>query len=189
MLSIVFVPPVCRLCWSSSIEMLSPLVHIREGPGSQASSDEPPPAALDVEEVHRIFKLRDIEAAGFIRGLNGVACDGRVTWISFLRYMSALANVRPLTEESRAAVMMAKKLFAVFDEEKQREVDLRALASGLAVRRYPTVVDTFWSGLVRPIFTSRMGWESETIAFHAQTFPGIVQGILEGQSGSIVQLA
>ncbi len=168
--------------------MLSPLVLVRESPGSHLSSDEPPAAALDVEEVHRIFKLRDIDTAGFIRGLNGVACDGRVTWISFLRYMSALANARPLTEESRAAVMMAKKLFAVFDEEKQREVDLRALACGLAVSRYPPVVSNFWSGLVRPIFTSCVRWESETIAVHAQNFPGFVQRILGGPSSSVVQL-
>lgn len=127
--------------------MLSPLVLVREGPGSQTSSDEPAPAALDVEEVHRIFKLRDMDAAGFIRGLNGVALNGRVSWISFLRYMCALTNARPLTEESRAAVVMAKKLFAIFDEEKQREVDLRALASGLAVRTcISRVGGTFWCG-------------------------------------------
>lgn len=117
----------------SSIEVLSPLVLVEESPDF-ASSDEAMLAALDVEEVHRIFKLRSIDAARFIHDLNAVACDGRVSWISFLRYMCGLANARPLTEESRAAVAMAKKLFDVYDEGKQREVDLRALASGLAVR-------------------------------------------------------
>lgn len=48
--------------------------------------------------------------------------------------MHGFANARPLTEESRSAVMMARKLFDVYDEDKQREVDLRVLASGLAVR-------------------------------------------------------
>lgn len=48
--------------------------------------------------------------------------------------MYGFANARPLTEESCSAVMMARKLFDVYDEDKQREVDLRALASGLAVR-------------------------------------------------------
>lgn len=117
----------------SSIEVLSPLVLVEESL-DLASSDDVSLAALDVAEVHRIFKLRNIDAARFIHGLNAVARDGRVSWISFLRYMSGLANARPLTEESRAAISMAKTLFDVYDEGKRREVDLRALASGLAVR-------------------------------------------------------
>lgn len=117
----------------SSIEVLSPLVLVEES-HDLASSDETLLAALDVEEVHRIFQLRNIDAARFIQDLNAVSCDGRVSWISFLRYMCSLANARPLTEESRAAVAMARKLFDVYDEGEQREVDVRALASGLSVR-------------------------------------------------------
>eukprot|EP00903_Cladosiphon_okamuranus_P015661 g14463.t1 len=117
---------------SSCIETLSPLVLVEESP-DLPSVDETMLAALDVEEVHRIFKLRNIDAARFIHGLNAVAYDGRVSWISFLRYMCGLAKARPLTEESRAAVAMAKKLFDVYDEGKEREVDLRALACGLTV--------------------------------------------------------
>lgn len=124
------------LCvFDSSIEVLSPLVLLEESP-DLGSSDGTLLAALDMEEVHRIFKLRNIDAARLIHGLTTVACDGRVSWISFLRYMCGLANARPLTEASRAAVAMAKKLFDVYDEGKQREVDLRALASGLAVRPF-----------------------------------------------------
>ncbi|CAM9311953.1 unnamed protein product, partial [Hapterophycus canaliculatus] len=84
----------------------------------------------------RLFKdvrvLKHIKAAGFIDGLNATACNGRVSWISFLRYMFSLANARPLTRESRAAVAMAKRLFDIYDKEQHREVDLRSLASGLA---------------------------------------------------------
>lgn len=122
----------------SCIEVLSPLVLVEESPGL-TSSDETLPAALDVEEVRRVFKLRNIDAARFIHGLNEVACDGRISWTSFLRYMCSLANARLLTEESRAAVTMAKKLFDVYDEGNQRDVDLRAVASGLAVRTYLAV--------------------------------------------------
>lgn len=118
----------------SSIEVPSPLVPVEESPSPIASSGDTVPTVLDVGEVHRIFKLRDINAARFIHGLSAAACHGRVSWISFLRYMYGFANVRPLTEESCAAVTMARKLFDMYDEEKQREVDLRALASGLAVR-------------------------------------------------------
>lgn len=131
----------------SSIDVLSPLVLVEESPGL-GSSDQTMLAALDVEEVHRIFKLRNIDAARFIDGLNAVANDGRVSWISFLRYMCGLASARPLTEESRAAVAMAKKLFDVYDEGNQREVDFRALASGLAVSK---VCCSDW----RPHFAAR----------------------------------
>lgn len=129
----ILTPPHLLSVSDSSIEVLSPLVLVEES-ADPSTSDETLLAALDVEEVRRIFKLRNLDAARFIHGLNAVACDGKVSWISFLRYMCGLANARPLTEESRAAVTMAKKLFDVYDEGKQREVDLRALASGLAVR-------------------------------------------------------
>eukprot|EP00752_Nemacystus_decipiens_P007742 g6921.t1 len=117
---------------SSSIELLLPLILVEES-ADHYSSDETMLAALDVEEVHRIFKLRDIDAARFINDLNAIACDGIVSWTSFLRYMCGLANTRPLTEESRAAIAMAKKLFNIYDEGKQKEIELRALVSGLAV--------------------------------------------------------
>lgn len=90
---------------------------------------------IDVEEIHRIFKLGDIDAAVFIDGLNATAYDGRVSWIPFLRFMFSLANAKPLTTESRAAVTMAKRLFTMHDKEHRGEVDLRALASGLVVRK------------------------------------------------------
>lgn len=117
---------------SSCIEVPSSPVLVEGSPA--ASAGDALPTALDVGEVHRIFKLRDINAAGFIHGLSTAACHGRVSWISFLRYMYGFANAKPLTEESCSAVMMARKIFDVYDEDKQREVDLRTLASGLAVR-------------------------------------------------------
>lgn len=117
---------------SSCIEVPAPPVRVEDSP--IASSGGALPTALDVAEVHRIFKLRSINAAGFIHGLSTAACHGRVSWISFLRYMYGFANAKPLTEESCSAVTMARKIFDVYDEDKQRDVDLRALASGLAVR-------------------------------------------------------
>ncbi|CAM9990495.1 unnamed protein product [Scytosiphon promiscuus] len=86
---------------------------------------------IDVEEVHRIFRLGDIKATRFVEGLNATANNGRVSWISFLRYMFNLADARPLTQKSRAAIAMARRLFDAYDTENQQEVDLGALASGL----------------------------------------------------------
>lgn len=89
---------------------------------------------MDVEEVHRIFKLGDIHVAGFVDGLSATADNGRVSWVAFLRYMCDLADARLLRAGRREAVSVAGKMFNLFDEEKQQEVELRVLASGLSVR-------------------------------------------------------
>ena len=90
--------------------------------------------ALDVEEVHRIFKLGDIHVAAFVDGLSATADNGRVSWVAFLRYMCDLADVRLLRAGRRQAVSVAGKIFNLFDEQKHHEVELRVLASGLSVR-------------------------------------------------------
>lgn len=92
------------------------------------------PTALDVEEVHRIFKLGDIHVAAFVDGLSAAADSGRVSWVAFLRYMCDLADTRLLRAGRRQAVSVAGKMFNVFDEKKHHEVELRILASGLSVR-------------------------------------------------------
>lgn len=116
----------------SSAGLASPVIpagestlHV-EGDGS--------PISLDVEEVHRIFKLGDMDVAGFVDGLSAAADNGRVSWVAFLRYMCDLADVRLLRAGRREAVSVAGKMFNLFDEEKQQEVELRVLASGLSVR-------------------------------------------------------
>lgn len=101
------------------------------------------PIALDVEEVHRIFKLGDIPVAGFVDGLSATADNGRVSWVAFLRYMCDRADARSLRAGGREAVPVAGQMFDLFDEERQQEVELRVLASGLSVRGTGWV----WSGL------------------------------------------
>lgn len=89
---------------------------------------------MDVEEVHRIFKLGDIHVAGFVDGLSATTDNGRVSSDAFLRYMCDLADVRSLRVGTREAVSVAWRIFNLFDEKKQQEVELRVLASGLSVR-------------------------------------------------------
>lgn len=126
---------------------LSSLIEAPSAPLSEAL-EEGIKQEIDVGEVHRIFQLGDIKAVRFINGLKAAACNGRVSWISFLRYMFSLANARPLTKESRAAVAMARTLFDIYDKERQREVDLHELANGLVVRE--SVASSDWSCLVLP---------------------------------------
>lgn len=71
--------------------------------------------------------------AKVVEGLAEVASGGRVSWLPFLRFMCGLADIQPLRRDSCPAVAMARKTFNVFDQEKQQEVDLRVLASGLSV--------------------------------------------------------
>lgn len=97
------------------------------------SREETPDTTLDVEEIHRVFRLRDVHVADVVEGLTEVASGGRVSWLPFLRFMCGLADIQPLRRDSCPAVAMARKIFNVFDEEKKQEVDVRVLASGLSV--------------------------------------------------------
>lgn len=115
----------------SSVEVASPPRPAEES--TTLSREETPDTMLDVEEIHRVFRLRDVHVAEVVEGLTEVASGGRVSWLPFLRFMCGLADIQPLRRDSCPAVAMARKFFNVFDEEKQQEVDLCALASGLSV--------------------------------------------------------
>lgn len=115
----------------SSIESALPGAHRKEDPAP--SREERLPTSLDVEEVHHIFKLRDMHVTDVVDGLAAAASNGRVSWVPFARYMCSLAASRPPRVDSSAALTTARRIFNVFDVEQQQEVDLRELASGLSV--------------------------------------------------------
>lgn len=133
----VILPNCCRPAdtvlpmLSSSIALASPLACAEESQ-TPLRKDRPPPA-FDVEGLHRIFKLRDRHVTEVVHGLSAAAKNERISWMPFLWFMCGLADVRPLKVDSRAAATIARTIFDVFAEEKQQEVDLRALASGLSV--------------------------------------------------------
>lgn len=122
-----------RFVLSSSAESASPIEPAEERPSPPRQESQP--TVLDVEMIHRIFKLRDVHVGEFVRGVAAAAANEKVSWMSFLSYMCGLADVEQLREGSCAAATMARKIFNVFAEEQQQEVELRELASGLSVRR------------------------------------------------------
>ncbi|CAM9219015.1 unnamed protein product [Laminaria digitata] len=124
---------VSEFCsWYSSYAGLASPVMAAAESALQLEGDGSP-IALDVEEVHRIFKLGDIPVAGIVDGLSATADNGRVSWVAFLRYMCDRADARSLRAGGREAVPVAGQMFNLFDEERQQEVELRVLASGLSM--------------------------------------------------------
>lgn len=115
----------------SSVGLVSPTRPAEES--TTLSREDTPDTTLDIEDIHRVFRLRDVHVSEVVEGLTAVASGERVSWLPFLRFMCTLADIQPLRRDSCPAVAMARRIFNVFDEEKQQEVDLRVLASGLSV--------------------------------------------------------
>lgn len=146
-----------------------------------------------MEEVHRIFKLGDMHVAGFVDGLSATADNGRVSSDAFLRYMCGLAGVRTMRVGTHEAVSVAGKIFNLFDEEKQQEVELRVLASGLSVRGRLSLAgfaaNTLPTRAMRVQQAKGMDRYSSPNCFLrcSPKLADALQGVLEGPSGMLVQ--
>lgn len=124
-------PVVSPFVLNSSTDLVSPIV-LEDDHSANLWMDQPHDS-LDVEKMHHIFNFRNTPVAEVMDDLAGTTSNGMISWGYFSRYMYHLANLQPYGKQTEVAKYLARTIFNLFVQERQEQVDSRALASGLSV--------------------------------------------------------